>query len=480
MDLFDKPEHSPGIVSLDPDDWAAFRSLSHEVVDDLIDYLSTVRERPAWQSPSPEARAALQQPLPHSGGDLREVYQQVKQHILPYPTGNIHPRFWGWVMGGGTPTGVIADLIASVMNCHVSGYDQAASLVEKQVLAWLTEMLDYPNTASGLLVSGGTAANLIGITVARNTATPAPHKHFTIYASEATHGWLDRSCDLLGLGENALRKIRVDGRDRVDVEEMRQAIRKDRERGLTPLCITGTAGTVATGATDDLNALADLAASEKLWFHIDGAFGALAKLSAKYRHIVDGLERADSVAFDLHKWGYMQYETGAVLIRDTVAHKEAFSFAPSYLETFRGGIGGRPTEFASRGIQLSRSFRALRVWMNLAAYGVDRIGAAIEQNIEDAQYLRRQIEACPALEVLGPAEMNVVCFRYRAADMSETGLDELNRELLVRIQQSGIAVPSSARIHGKFAIRVAHTNHRTVRSDFDVLLKAVVELGETI
>ncbi len=473
---------------LDPKDWEEFRKLSHEVIDDLIDYIRTVRNRPAWQSPSPEARQALSQPVPHAGADIREVYARVKKNILPYPTGNIHPRFWGWVMGGGTPVGILADMIASAMNCHVSGYDQAASLVESQVIEWLKEMFEYPETASGLLVTGGTVANLTGIAVCRNTFDGVSVREkgiadcgrMTVYASRATHGWLDRSCDLLGLGEQAFRKIRVDERHRVDVAEMRRAIHKDREAGFIPMCVVGTAGTVGSGATDDMHALADLAAEEKIWFHVDGAFGALAKFFTKYRSIVSGLERADSIAFDLHKWGYMQYETGVVLIRDAVARRNAFSFAPSYFETFRGGIGVEPTEFAARGIQLSRSFRALRVWMNLSVYGVDRIGAAVERNIDEAQYFRALIEQQPELEVIGPAEMNVVCFRYLWPGLSEDELTERNRELLVCIQESGIAVPSSVRVNGKFALRVAHTNHRSCRSDFDALLIAVLKIGRQL
>jgi aromatic-L-amino-acid/L-tryptophan decarboxylase len=475
--------------TLDPENWDELRALGHEMLDDMIDYLRNVRERPAWQSPSQEARSALRRPLPRTGNDLAEVYRTFKQHILPYPTGNIHPRFWGWVMGGGTPVGMLADLLGSAMNCHVSGYDQSAALVEHQVIRWLAEMFDYPEDASGVLVDGGTVANILGVTVARNTTARFDVRNdgvsqetnpLTIYGSVGTHGWAKRSCDLLGLGEKAFRAIATDSRDRVDVEAMRAAIAADRARNCKPFCVVGSAGTVATGATDNLHALADLAREEHLWFHIDGAFGALAKLSPKYRYIVDGMERADSIAFDLHKWGYMQYETGAVLIRDAKAHKEAFSFGPSYLETFRAGIAIEPTEFASRGIQLSRGFRALRVWMNLLVYGTERLGAMIEQNIEDAQYLRQRIEADANLELLGPAEMNVVCFRYRPVGKSEAELDALNRELLVRIQESGIAVPSNARIAGHFAIRVAHTNHRTVRSDFDRLLEVVLTIGASI
>ncbi|AEU38039.1 pyridoxal-dependent decarboxylase [Granulicella mallensis] len=477
-------------VSLDPEDWEEFRTLGHQILDDMVEYLKDVRERPTWQSPSAASRDFLQTPLPKKGSSLTEVYRDVKEHILPYPTGNIHPRFWGWVMGTGTHVGVLADLIGSTMNCHVSGYDQGATLVERQVIHWLGEMLDFPKGTSGLLVSGGTVANLLGITAARNSLAGTDIRKeglgsgtgdpLVIYGSEATHGWAERCCDLLGLGSDGFRKVPVDDHDRIEVGELARMIQIDRNRGMRPICIVGTAGTVSTGATDDLIALADLAQAEGLWFHVDGAFGALAKLSPRYRYLVNGLERADSVAFDLHKWGYMQFETGAVLIRDGKAHEKAFSFAPSYLENFSGGIAVKPTEFASKGIQLSRSFRALRVWMNLSVYGVEKLGQAIEQNIDDSFYLASRVEAEPDLELLAPVVMNVVCFRFVQDGFSDRELDELNSELLVRLQESGVAVPSNARIDGRFAIRVANTNHRTIRSDFDLLISSTLELGRRL
>ncbi len=484
------PNLAQAAVSLDPDDWEQFRALGHRMLDDMVDYLQTVRDRPVWESPPDTARRALQAGLPRESSSIEDVYELFRKNILPYPTGNIHPRFWGWVMGTGTPIGMLSDLLASAMNCHVAGYDQAATLVERQVTGWLAEMLDFPSAASGLLVSGGTVANLIGVATARNQLTgtnvrqvgvnPSDTGKLTIYGSSATHGWAERSCDLLGLGSDGFRKVPVDRHHRIQIDELVRILREDRRRGYRPLCIVGNAGTVAIGATDDLNALADLAAAESLWFHVDGAFGALAKLSPKYRHLVDGLERADSLAFDLHKWGYLQYETGAILIRDAKRHEEAFSFAPSYLENFTGGISVDPTEFASRGIQLSRAFRALRVWMNVSVYGANKLGAAIERNIEDSQYLSSQIDAHPGLELLAPAAMNVVCFRVAPAGRTEAELDALNMRVLVRIQESGIAVPSSARIDGRFAIRVAHTNHRTIRADFDVLLASVLEIATQI
>jgi aromatic-L-amino-acid/L-tryptophan decarboxylase len=484
------PDSGQPNSSLDPADWEQFRAMGHQMLDDMVDYIRTVRDRPVWQSPPGDVRHAFQAGLPREPSSIEDVYGIFKQNILPYPTGNIHPRFWGWVMGNGTPIGMLSDLLASAMNCHVSGYDQAATLVERQVIGWLAEMLEFPPSASGLLVSGGTVANLIGVATARNHLSgtnvrkigvnPNDTGQLTIYGSTATHGWAERSCDLMGLGADGYRKVPVDGHDRIRLDELVRIIREDRRQGCKPLCIVGNAGTVATGATDDLNALADIAAAEGLWFHIDGAFGALAKLSPKYRHLVSGLERGDSIAFDLHKWGYLQYETGAILVRDAQIHEDAFSFAPSYLETFTGGIAVKPTEFASRGIQLSRAFRALRVWMNFTVYGTDKIGAAIEQNIEDSQYLSAEIDAHPDLELLAPTAMNVVCFRIKPAGLTEAELDDLNARVLVRIQESGIAVPSNARIHGRFAIRVAHTNHRTIRSDFDLLIASVLKAAATM
>lgn len=475
--------------TFDPADWSEFRAMAHTMVDDMVDYLSSVRERPAWQSPSGDARAFLNAPVPRRGRELGAVYEDFKRYILPYPTGNIHPRFWGWVIGGGTPVGMLAELLGGAMNSPVSGYDQAASLVEHQVIRWLAELLDFPVESTGLLTSGGTVANLISLLVARNVATgqrirkdgvDASTGRMTVYASAAVHSWADRACDWVGLGSDALRKAPVDSRHRVKVDELARMIREDRERGIRPVCIIGTAGTVSCGATDDLHALADLAAGEKVWYHIDGAFGALAKLSPKYRHICDGLERADSVAFDLHKWTCMQYEQGVVLVRDAKAHLESFAYSSAYLDTFRGGLAVNPIEFSSRGIQLSRGFRALKVWMQLSAYGADKIGAVIEQNIDDVQYLRARIERESRLELLGPAEMNICCFRYvpegRAAK-SDSDLDALNTELLVRLHESGIAVPSNTRVDGRFAIRVANVNHRSTRDDLDVLVDAVLRIG---
>ncbi len=470
--------------TLDPEDWDELRSIGHAMLDDMIDHVRTLRERPAWQSPSEDARRSLRATLPRTGRPLAEVYDEFKRAILPYPTGNGHPRFWGWVMGNGTPVGMLAELLGGAMNCHVSGYDQAATLVERQVLRWLVELMELPPEANGLLVSGGTMANLLGVTVARNRALGDDVRErgivgtqVVLYCSDQTHGWVDRSADLLGLGEAAVRKVPTDADHRIRIDALEKRIAEDREAGREPVCLVGNAGTVTTGATDDLGTLADLARREDLWFHVDGAFGAMAMLSPRYRHLVAGLERADSLAFDLHKWGYMQYELGVVLVRDGADLERTFSFAPSYLHSFRGGIAPNPTEFASKGIQLSRGFRALKAWMQLSTYGSDAIGSVIEQNIDQIAVLRTRIEHSADLEQLGPSAMNVLCFRYAPVALPEEERDAFNVELLVRVQESGIAVPSNASVEGRFALRVAHTNHRTRPEDLELLVDTVLRIG---
>jgi glutamate/tyrosine decarboxylase-like PLP-dependent enzyme len=297
------------------------------------------------------------------------------------------------------------------------------------------------------------------------------HARLTVYCSAETHGWARRAVELLGIGNQNLRRIPVDAALRMDVDALRHAIARDRASGERPICVIATAGTVNTGAIDDLGTIADLCRDERLWFHIDGAFGALARLAPSLASRVRGLERADSLAFDLHKWGYLPFEVGCALVRDPDAHHAAFELKGRYLDpTDRGVIaGGLP--FAERGLELTRGFKALKVWLSFKAHGVDAIAEIIEQNVAQANYLAARIEAHPDLELLAPVALNVVCFRYTPGD------DAINREILMRVQEDGIAVPSSTILNGRYAIRCAITNHRSRREDFDALVDAVARIG---
>lgn len=405
--------------------------------------------------------------------------------MRPYSTGNTSPRFWGWVQGTGAPVGVLADFLASVMNPNAADFNHSPALVEMQVIDWFREIMGFPRGSSGLLVSGGSAANLTALTVARNAMNPgvreqgvaASDGRLTLYASREVHSSVRKAAELLGLGEQGLRLVATRPDYTIDMNELARMLAEDRAQGMKPFCIVGTAGTVNTGAIDPLEELADLCARERLWFHVDGAFGALAMLSATLRPDVAGLQRADSVIFDFHKWLYAPYEAACVLVRSGDAHRNSFSVIPSYLAALDGGIATAPIRYSEYGVQLSRGFRALKVWMALKADGFGKYARLIEQNVEQARYLTRLVEAHLQLELMAPTRLNIVNFRYRRSGLDAAALDALNQRILIQLQESGFAVPSSTVLQGCFTIRCAIVNHRSTRADFEALVKEVVRLG---
>ena len=504
MPLHDDPAPELTLDPRTPEEWAAFRALAHRMVDDMLDHLASLGEQPAWRPVPADVREALREPVPRDGVGAEAAYADFVERVLPYTNGNLHPRFSGWVQGNGTPLGMMADMLAAGLNPHMAGFDQAPALVEQQVLDWLAALLGMPG-ASGVLVAGGTMASTLGLAVARVASLRRigvdaradgvqrwPDRDalppLTFYGSTETHGWARRAAELLGLGARAFRTVPVDAAYRIDLPALAAAVAADRAAGFLPFCVVGTAGTVGTGATDDLPALADFCAGERLWLHVDGAFGALAYLSAELRPQVAGLERADSLGFDLHKWGYLPFECACVLVRDAELHRAAFAYdttSARYLaEQTRGVIaGGLP--FAERGLDLTRGFRALKVWLSLRAHGVDALARLIEQNVAQTRHLVRRVEAHAELELLAPAPLNVACFRYVARDgagapLPDALLDEVNAEVLLRLQERGIAVPSSTVVGGRFALRAANVNHRARIADVDALVDGTVRLGREV
>jgi glutamate/tyrosine decarboxylase-like PLP-dependent enzyme len=472
--------------TLDPgteSDWNTLRELGHRMVDAMFAHLQGRREQPVWQPLPDDSRSALEDSgIPREGEGAAAAYESFLKHVLPYGIGNTHPRFWGWVMGNGTAEGMLAEMLAAGMNPNVGGFDDSATLVEEQVIGWMAELMGMPAGASGLLTTGGTMANLIGLAVGRHARAGFDLRAeglrdgplLRVYCSTETHSWLKKAMELMGMGRAGLCAIGVDSGYRMRVDELKQAIAADRAAGSRPVCVVATAGTVNTGATDDLVAIADLCVEEGLWFHVDGAFGAPAYWSQKLRSRVSGIERADSLAFDLHKWAYMPYDIGCVLVRDPEEHMAAFATGASYLTAMERGPAAGGIRFADRGIELSRGFRSLKAWMSLKSLGVDAITAVVDQNVEQAQYLASLIERSQRLELAAEVPLNIVCFRYTDADEAQ------NREILMRLQESGVAVPSGTVLDGRFAIRVAISNHRSRREDFDLLVGTVEEIGRKV
>jgi glutamate/tyrosine decarboxylase-like PLP-dependent enzyme len=306
------------------------------------------------------------------------------------------------------------------------------------------------------------------------------HPKLLVYGSTETHSWSLKAVELMGLGRDAYRRLPVDDRHRIDLPQLALQIQKDREAGHRPAIVIANCGTVNTGAIDDLPAISALCHEHGLWFHVDGAFGALLRLTKEFAHLVRGIEQADSLAFDLHKWVYLPFEIGCVMVRDPKLHTDTFATHASYLEEAEGGImaGGLP--FADRGVELTRGFRALKLWMSLQVHGVETFARLIAQNMAQAAYLEELIEASPRLELMAPRPTNVVCFRYCRPELDEAALNTLNSRLVIALQESGRYIVSSTVLQGRYALRVAITNHRSRMEDFATLARDCVHFGDQI
>ena len=465
---------------LDPENWEEFRATAHKMLDAAVDRLASAGEGRVW-TPFPDSKKAeFDAAVPKEGTKATEV-EAALEALLPYGVGNTHPRFFGWVHGSGSAASMLAEIAAAAMNANLGGRDHGAIYVERQVIDWARQIMGFPEDSSGLIVTGTSMATFVAMKVARDQRlgldvrkTGIGAQNLVGYASAQAHSCVQDAFDMLGLGADAMRKVPCNANFELDLDALRRMIRQDRAEGLEPFCVVGTAGTVNVGSIDDLTAIADIAATEELWFHVDGAFGPTAVLSGHIRPLRAGMERADSLAFDFHKWLHVNYSAGCVLIRDGEAHRYSFADRPEYLRGASAGLasGGHwPVDY---GPELSRGFMALKIWTQLKQYGTERLGAAITRNCEQAAYLAEKIGQTPELELLAPVALNIVCYRFRAA---EGDLDALNEQIVIAMQESGVAVPSTTRLGGELAIRVNLTNHRTRNSDLDLLLAETLRLG---
>jgi aromatic-L-amino-acid decarboxylase len=462
--------------NLDPKDWGDVRALGHRMLDDMFDNLAGLAERPLWQAPTAAERARYRTVLPRGPAALADLHDQFMADIAPYGSGNRHSGFMGWVQGGGTAVGMLAEMLAGGLDANLGGRDHMPIEVERQVVAWMAELFGFPTDASGIFLTGTSLANLCAVMIARDRALGVEVRSIGVrdpgvaaYASRAVHACVVRAMDMTGLGTERLRLIETDADGRIVPTALEAAIAADRAAGLKPFLVVGSAGTVDIGAIDDLDALADIAAREGATFHVDGALGALGILTPAVAPKLKGIERADSLALDFHKLGQVPYDAGLLLVRDAAAHKRTFSYGDApYLRHAERGLGGGEFWPCDYGPDLSRGFRALKVWFTLKAYGLDALGAVIANTCGLAQALAARVAAEPELELMAPVGLNIVCFGYRGGD---------NAAICADLQEAGRVAPSTTTLGGRTAIRAAIINHRTGLPDIEALVDGVLARG---
>ncbi len=468
--------------TLDPSDWNAFRLQGHRMLDDMIDYLEHLRDQPVWQPMPDDVRHSFRQALDDRPSDLETAHELFMKDVLPYALGNVHPGFMGWVHGGGTPVGMLAEMLAGGLNANLGGRDQAPIEIERQLVQWVRELFHFPESAAGLFVTGTSMANLLGVLIARTARLGVDvrqqgiahgKQQLTAYTSSDAHISIVQAMDIAGFGSDALRMIAVDEQRQMDIAALERAVAEDKKAGRTPFFIAATVGSVGVGAIDNLQAIAELCRREHIWFHVDGAYGALAMLAPDLAPRLQGIERADSIAFDFHKWGQVPYDAGFILVRDGELHQNTFASSAAYLKRATHGMAAGSPWPCDFGPDRSRGFRALKTWFTIKVYGAEKLGQVISNTCALAQHMKRRIEAEPRLELLAPVALNIVCFRYRSAEANR-----VNADLVVALQESGIAAPSTTTLNGQLAIRAAIVNHRTTVSDIDALIDAALALGD--
>jgi glutamate/tyrosine decarboxylase-like PLP-dependent enzyme len=467
------------------------RRLGALAADAVAGHRERLLERPVFGKVGADA-ALFDEPLPEEGLPFEDVLGFVREHVLPFPMGNSHPRFYGFINATADPVGVMADYLAATMNPNCWGGDHAAIHVEASALRWLAEMIGYPAETEGILVSGGSMANFTALAAARRAMTPGnvredglagpDRARLTVYASDQVHHCVDKAVDLLGIGTSQLRRLPTGADFRMDMAALAAAVAADRRAGFTPAIVVGNAGTVNTGAIDPLDAIADFCRREGLWFHTDGAYGALASMVPELRPRFAGMERADSVATDPHKWLYAPYEVGATFVREPGRLSAAFRKFPEYLASDPESPFPGPAWFAERGVELSRGFKALKVWMGVKTHGRRAYARQIANDIRLARLLADEVDRRPDFERLAEPVLSIANFRWRPADrpLPDAELDRVNRRIINRLVGEGSFFLAPTILKGRTALRVSITNFRTREEDLVALLEEVERIGRSI
>ncbi|MDH6579308.1 pyridoxal-dependent decarboxylase [Kitasatospora sp. MAP5-34] len=470
-----------------PDD---FRSAAHTTAELVSDYLDALPGRPVWQPTDPAVRQALlDAPLPADGTPLAGLLDVIAAEVLPAPMGNGHPRFFGWVNSAPAPAGVLATLAAAAMNPSSAGGDHADVHLERAVVRWIAELVGFPHPPGGGILTSGTsmatilclaaartrAARLAGVDIREQGLTALPP--LVTYATAETHSCVRKAVELLGLGSRHLRTVGSDSDGRLDVTALAAVVAEDRAAGLLPFLVVASAGTVGTGAVDAFDPIADLCAAERLWLHVDGAYGAFGVLDPVIAHRYAGMDRADSLALDPHKWLGVPVDCGCALVRDTDELRGTFSLVPSYLRDEAAGALGWFSEY---GLEQTRPFRSLKVWATIAHRGRDGLAADIARCTALARRLGELVDAAPDLELLAPVRTSIVAFRLRPAGADEETVNAVNRELPVAVQLRGRVFVTGALFEGREMLRACLLNASATEADLELLLAEVRSAGTAL
>ena len=457
---------------LDPADWAGFREETARLLSDCLDRLENARDLP-WRAPPPGLRQTVALGEAVEGQPVDQVFDRMRRDIMPYATGNTHPGFFGWVHGTGSPIGVAAEMVAATMNANCGGRDHGAMQVEAAVIDWVTGLAGMPDDAFGVLTSGTSQATLLALAAARVRLFGAEVRQIgirdlpavAVYAAEGAHACVGRALEVLGHGRAALRLVPLNGVAGMDLTALAQMVSRDMAAGIQPLAIVATAGSVNTGVFDPIEPIAEYCAAQGIWLHVDAAFGFWALLADDpWRDLAQGIGRAQSIALDFHKWMSVPYDCGACLISDKVLHRATFADRPDYLASGSEGLAGGTPWFTDYGIELSRGFRALKVWATVMAIGTRALGRAVSDNCRQARLMGDLVTASPDLTLAHPVVSNLCCFYLNQGDPEQ---------IATRLQLDGDFVFSTTRIDGRSCLRAALVNHRTTSDDIRKAIAAV-------
>ncbi len=464
----------------------SFQKYLHQAVDAVSDLYENKLNRRVFAGKSPDdVLSAFDENLPEEETSVETLLEKVRADVIGSATMNIGPRYFGYITGGGNQVAIMGDLISSALNQNNLKWHSSpiSTEMEKLVIRWVSQFIGYPDHASGAILDGGSTANFNCLAVARKNMADESvaadgmygQNPMTIYVSEEGHSSFDKAVDMLGIGKKYLRKIPVNQQFQIDVNKLEEKIVQDRSVGLNPICLIGIAGTTNTGAIDDLESLADVAKKHNLWYHVDAAYGGPAAAIDSVRSQFSGLEKADSMVINPHKWLYVPFEAACILVKEPEKLRKTFSHLPNYLKSDNGDDGR--TDMMEYQLPLTKSFKSLKVWMTLKTYGAKRLRETIQSDIDKAAYLVELIENLDEFELLAPVPLSIVCFRYAPNHLDENQIEKVNQQLITEIEADGRIFLTGTKIHGKTALRVCIINPRTTRKDVEFILEVVRDLG---